>query len=279
MVHSIYPCFWFDGQSKSAAEFYCSLFSNSRIISESSLVVMFELEGKKIMALNGGPMYKINPSISLFVTCVSDDEIEKLYTKLSENGSALMQLDKYPWSEKYAWIKDKFGVTWQLMLEELPKGKQKITPAFLFANQQYGKAKEAIEFYTSLFPNSFKDSLQLYLAGEVQPEGNLKFGNFTLTNQQFCAMDGPGNHNFNFNEAVSLVVNCDTQEEIDFYWNSLTKDGKESMCGWLVDKYGISWQIVPSFLGQLMSDPEKGQKVIQAFVKMKKFDIETLLHV
>lgn len=137
MSNQIYPCLWFDGQAKSAAEFYCSVFNNSRITSENPMVVSFELNGKQFMGLNGGPQFK-------------------------------------------------------------------------------------------------------------------------------------------FNEAVSFVVNCDTQEEIDFYWDKLTADGKEGQCGWLTDKFGLSWQIVPTILSKLLSDPEKAPRVVQAFMQMKKFDIEKL---
>ena len=137
----MYPCLWFDGQARAAADFYCTIFPNSKINSDSGMVVIFELSGNRFMGLNGGP-------------------------------------------------------------------------------------------------------------------------------------------NFKFNEAVSFVIPCENQEEIDHYWNKLTADGgQESQCGWLKDKYGLSWQVVPSMLGELMSNPEKGQKVVQAFLKMKKFDIETLKNV
>lgn len=128
---------WFDGKAKAAADFYCSVFKNSKIISSSPLVVIFELNGKKFMGLNGGPMFK-------------------------------------------------------------------------------------------------------------------------------------------FNEALSFVVDCETQGEIDYYWEKLTEGGEESMCGWLKDKFGLSWQIVPSILGELMNDPKRGQRVMDALMKMKKFDIEKL---
>lgn len=139
MTHPIYPCLWFDGQAKEAADFYCSIFKNAKIQSANPMVVMFELHDTTFMALNGGPHFK-------------------------------------------------------------------------------------------------------------------------------------------FNEATSFVVNCDTQEEIDDYWTRLTEGGEESMCGWLKDKYGLSWQIVPSILGQLMSDQEKAPRVIEAFLKMRKFDIQALLN-
>ena len=137
MKNTIYPCLWFDGQAKAVAEFYCSVFKNSKIIADTPMVVTFELNGEKFMGLNGGPQFK-------------------------------------------------------------------------------------------------------------------------------------------FNEAVSFVVDCETQEEIDYYWNKLTEGGEESMCGWLKDKFGISWQIVPAILPKLLSDPTRAEGVIKAFLQMKKFDIEKL---
>ena len=138
MTNEIYPCLWFDGQAQAAAEFYCSIFKNSKITANNQMVVVFELNGKKFMGLNGGPQFK-------------------------------------------------------------------------------------------------------------------------------------------FNEAVSFVVDCQNQDEIDYYWSKLTADGgSEGSCGWLKDKFGISWQIVPTVLPKLLSDPKKAQNVIQAYMKMKKFDIEAL---
>ena len=112
---------------------------------------------------------------------------------------------------------------------------------------------------------------------DPQQAGSLKFGNFKLQNELFAAMDGFGEHEFQFNEGFSLVVECDTQEEIDDYWTKLTEGGSESQCGWLKDRFEVSWQIIPSILGELMAEPEKAQRVVQAFMQMKKMDIETLL--
>ena len=278
MNNKIYPCLWFDGNAKEAATFYTSIFDNSKRTVDTPLVVNFELCGKKIMGLNGGPTFTINPAISLFVTCANNNEIENYWEKLSDGGMAMMPLDKYPWSEKYGWVKDRFGMTWQLMIGDVAQTGQKLTTSFLFANQQYGKAREAVNFYTSVFPNSKIHHQELYTAGEEQPEGYLKFGHFTLNNEIFAAMDGPGSHEFNFSEGLSLVVDCDTQEDIDYYWNKLTDGGEESQCGWLKDRFGVSWQIVPTVLSKLMSDPARSQRVMQAFMKMKKFDIATLMN-
>lgn len=279
MNNSIYPCLWFDGTAKNAATYYCEIFNSSKILSENPIVTKFEIEGKAMIAINGGPMFKINPSISLFVACSSIEEIENVYNKLVDGGNIMMPLNTYPWSEKYAWIVDKFGMTWQLMLDTSADEKQKITTSFLFANEQYGKAYEAIQHYTSIFPNSKIVSTSFYEEGEPQLKGNLKFGNFSINNESFNAMDGPGNHAFQFNEGLSLVVECNTQTEIDYYWEKLTENGEESMCGWLKDKHGVSWQIIPAILGELMNNPEKAPRVAEAFMKMKKFDLATILSV
>lgn len=278
MNNTLYPCLWFDGNAKEAADLYCATFENSKMLTDSPMMVQFEIEGKKIMGLNGGPMFKINPSISMLVSCQSNEEIERIWSRLAEGGKVMMALDKYPWSEKYGWVADKFGMTWQLMLGDLPAKGQKITPNFLFVGEQYGKAQQAIKDYTAIFPDAHIDGLQIYAAGEAQPEGNLKFGQFSLQQQLFAAMDGFGGHEFVFNEGVSIVVECETQEEIDHYWHKLTEGGKESMCGWLTDKYGISWQIIPKIIGSLMTNPTKSANVMQAILKMKKLDIQTLLN-
>lgn len=278
MNNKLQPCLWFDGQAKNAATFYCSIFSNAKIVVDTPMVVKFELEGKMIMGLNGGPKFRINPSISFFVTCTSVEEIEQTWEKLMDGGKAMMPLAKYPWSEKYGWLVDKFGMTWQLILGELPDTGQKIICSFLFTGDKYGQARQAMEHYTSIFPGSTINQLELYQAGEAQPEGSLKFGQFSLINEQFAAMDGFGAHEFVFNEGVSILVECENQEEIDHYWNSLTAGGRESMCGWLVDKFGVSWQIVPRIFGSLMTNPDKAGKVMQELMKMKKIEISTLLH-
>jgi predicted 3-demethylubiquinone-9 3-methyltransferase (glyoxalase superfamily) len=126
-----------------------------------------------------------------------------------------------------------------------------------------GQAQEAAQFYCSIFKNS-----------EITANNQMVV-HFTLDGKKFMGLNG--GPNFKFNEAVSFVVNCDMQDEIDHYWYRLTADGgKEGNCGWLKDKYGVSWQIVPTALPRLMSNPEKAQKVTEAFLKMKKFDIKTL---
>ena len=153
---------------------------------------------------------------------------------------------------------------------------QKITASLLFTGPQHGKAEEALSFYTSVFDKSSTLGILRYEAGEPEPEGSVKHAQFSLGNYVMMAMDSSFAHGFTFNEAVSFVVSCENQEEIDYYWNKLTAGGQESMCGWLKDKYGVSWQIVPKILGQLMSDPARSQRVMKAFIQMKKIDIQQL---
>jgi predicted 3-demethylubiquinone-9 3-methyltransferase (glyoxalase superfamily) len=273
MSNKIYPCLWFDGQAKAAAEFYSNIFPNSKLLSDSGMVVMFEVLGKRIMGLNGGPQFKLNSSISFMVHLDSREAIDKAWEQLSEEGTALMAIDKYPWAERYGWIKDKFGMTWQLMLADMSE----LAPSMLFANTQYGRGNEAMDLYRSIFPNSGIDIKELYGPGAAQAEGKLMFGRFHIQDYSIVAMDGPGDHQFQFNEALSYVVQCDDQEEINHYWSSLIANGgKESRCGWLEDRFGVSWQIIPSILSKLMSNPATAGNVMQAILKMNKLDIATL---
>lgn len=278
MKNPIYPCLWYDGTGKSAAELYSRAFPNFKLLSENPLVIMMEIEGQKVMALNGGPTFSITPAISLFVAFHDSAALDKCYATLVESGQALMPLGTYPWAPRYAWVRDAYGMTWQLMLDEMEMGHPRITPSFLFSNAQFGNGSKAMAHYMRIFPNSEALFQERYRAGEPAPEGYLKFGRFSINGNPMAAMDGPGNHEFEFTEGVSLVVECENQEEIDYYWNNLVDGGEESQCGWLKDRFGVSWQIIPSNLGALMDGPHR-QQVMEAFLKMKKFDLAELQRV
>jgi predicted 3-demethylubiquinone-9 3-methyltransferase (glyoxalase superfamily) len=276
MSNNIHPCLWYDGNAKAAAEFYCSLFPQSKITVDTPMVVNFEINGQKFMGLNGGPMFKPNPSISFFVISESDDEIDELYKQLADDGIIMMPLDKYDWSERYAFVQDRFGLAWQIMKGKYSDVNQKIVPSFLFVGNSFGKAEAAVKFYAEVFPQSSINGILLYKENEGPAAGTVKHSQFRLDDKVFMAMDGFGEHTFAFNEAISFVVECKDQEEIDYYWNKLTADdGQESRCGWLKDKFGVSWQIIPSVLGKLMTGPA-APRVMQAFRKMKKFIIADL---
>lgn len=292
VTQPITPFLWFDNQAEEAARFYTGIFNDARIkmvnhYSEEGakmaglsagavMTVAFQIEGMEFVALNGGPMFQIGPTISFFVYCDHVAEIDLLWSKLSEDGQVFMPLDKYHFSERYGWIQDKFGVSWQLILHDSP---QKIVPCFMFTGEQHIKAEEAIGFYTSVFQNSKIILMERYQPGQG-PEGAVVHGKFLLDGQVFIAMDSHEKMAFGFNPAISFVVNCDTQEQIDYFWTKLSEGGDEKaqQCGWLQDKFGVSWQIVPSALGELLNtpDPAKSGKVMQALLQMKKIDIETL---
>ena len=277
MNNNIHPCIWYNGNAKAAAEFYCSLFPNSKITADTPMVVNWELYGQKFMGLNGGPMFKTNPSISFLVICEDDAEINTLWEKLSDGGMVMMALDKYDWSERYGFCQDKFGLAWQIMKGKYSDVNQKITPTLLFVGNSYGKAEAAVKYYTQVIQPSAVDGILLYAENEGPAAGSVKHSQFVLDGKVFMAMDGYGEHHFAFNEGISFVVECDNQEEIDYFWNELTSNGgAESMCGWLKDKFGVSWQIIPKNIGAIMMDPVNGQKAMQALMQMKKIDVAGL---
>jgi predicted 3-demethylubiquinone-9 3-methyltransferase (glyoxalase superfamily) len=230
------------------------------------------------MALNGGLQYSLNPSISFFVYCGSEAEIDRLYEVLSKDGSVLMPLGKYEWTSKYAWVSDKYGVNWQLDIDPI-NSTQRIVPSFLFVNQKMQRVQEAVQYYTGIFPKSTILLEAPYPVSAGPMAGKILFAQFKLNGVIMNAMSSTLQHDYDFTPGWSFVVECDTQEEIDLYWNTLGRDGRYSMCGWLEDKFGVSWQIVPSILSSLMADKEKFPKIIQAFSKMQKFEIQTLLEV
>lgn len=291
----IVPHLWYDKEAKKAAEFYASVFPDSRITNIITLhdtpsgdadLVSFELLGQKFMAISAGPFFKFNPSISFIVNfdpAQEKDASEKLnevWIKLSEGGKVLIPLDKYLISEKYGWVQDKFGLSWQLILTN-PEGERRppIVPSLLFVGDKCGKAEEAINFYLSVFKNSKKCQIVRYPHNmEPNREGTIMFSDFMLENQWFAAMDSAEEHEFNFNEAISFMVYCDTQEEIDYYWEKLSAVPEAEQCGWLRDMNGLSWQIVPREMDKMMSSatPEQIARVNMAILKMKKLDLGEL---
>ncbi len=293
--HKITPHLWFDKEAKEAAQFYTSIFPDSRITNTTTLrntpsgdcdILSFELAGQPFMAISAGPLFKLNPSVSFILNFdPSKDEqakesLDALWNKLSPGGMALMPLDKYPFSERYGWIQDKYGVSWQLILSD-PSGDDRpfITPSLLFVGANCGKAEEASEFYLSVFEDARRGSIARYPTGsEPGKEGTIMFTDFLLENQWFAAMDSAHEHKFSFNEATSFIVSCDDQTEIDYYWERLSAVPASEQCGWLKDKYGLSWQITPSDMNKMMQEgtPEQIARVTEAFLPMKKFDLAAL---
>jgi len=288
----ITPHLWFDNEAEEAVDFYVSIFKNSQVGSvtryseEAAKVsgmpkgtvmnVVFELEGQEFMALNGGPVFKFTPAVSFLVACETKEEVDALWGRLSQGGTALMELGEYPFSEKYGWTQDRYGLSWQVMFMGDREIAQKITPTLMFVGDVCGKAEDAIKFYASVFNNAKVGDILRYGKNEdPDKEGTVKHAAFTLEGQEFAAMDSALEHNFTFNEAISFMVYCNTQEGIDYYWGKLSADPKAEQCGWLRDKYGVSWQIVPTVLGEMMQDKDarKSERVMSVLLQMKKIDI------
>jgi len=290
-MQKIVPCLWFDRNGSEAADFYISLFENSqsgdtthfdKSSAEASgqpeglvLTRTFRLAGREFMILNGGPDFQFTPAISFMVGCPSEREVDRLWKGLSEGGSVMMELGEYPWSRKYGWLQDKYGLSWQLILSE---GKLDIAPCLLFVNDKCGRAEEAIGHYRSQFKRSDVAMTERYGRNEPGREGTIKYAKFSLEEFDFVAMDGSGEHAFTFTPAVSFMVHCQTQPEIDHFWKQLSDGGAPGRCGWLEDKFGVSWQIVPTALGEFMTsgDRQRSGRVMQALIKMDKLEIEGL---
>ena len=280
------PYLWFDNQAVDAVTFYTKLFKNSEITGHMVLgegssgsmdVLTFNLMGRPYMAINGGPQFQITPAISMFVYCELEVEIDRLYSELIDGGHALMPLDSYPWSPKYAWVQDRFGLNWQLDVESI-NNSQKIVPALMFANDNSKKVREASEFYRSIFPNSTSLMESTYAEMTGSSGDDLIFAQFKLNGYIFNVMSNDEPHGFEFTEGISFMVYCDNQSEIDHYWEKLSDGGEQQMCGWLRDKYGVSWQIIPRQLDQMMSDPdpEKRARVQEVILRSRKLDLEEL---
>lgn len=275
----LYPALWFDQNGVEAAKLYCSVFDDSIIINESELTVTFELSGYYIIGINGGSKYRPNPAVSLYVTCVNEEEINTKFKILSEDGIVMMAPGTYPWSSYYTFFEDKFGVSWQLTLSEDKSTDPKFIPSLLFANQKNGKAKTAVELYTSIFKNTVIEEISYYGENQGNTCGNVLFSRFTIEGFPFIAMDAPGNHNFDFNEGFSFVITTKDQNETDYFWNMLTANGGEELpCGWLRDPFGICWQVIPERFSELISSgsPDQKQRIFQAMQLMKKLIISDL---
>ena len=287
-MQRIMPHLWFDKEAVEAAEFYSATFPDSKVTNVTTLhdtpsgdadVVSFDVFGQPFMAISAGPLFKFTPAISFLVRCSTPDQVDGLWGKLSDGGSALMPLDSYEFSDRYGWTSDRYGLSWQVMHDTRGGIDQAIVPTLMFVGDVCGKAEEAANHYTSVFPGSQIDHIMRYGEGEEPDQpGTVRHLYFALDGYKFAAMDSALEHDFGFNEAISLMVGCDTQDEIDYYWDKLSAVPESEQCGWLKDRFGVSWQVVPTALDQLMGVGTKEQiaRVTQAFLKMKKFDIAEL---
>ncbi len=290
-MQKIVPNFWFDHNAQEAVEFYLSVFSDSKInktlhypkteeegladfqkdLAGKVLTIDFEISGFRFIAINGDTTFKPNPSISFFYTCNSKEESDVLWKKLVVGGKAMMELGEYPFSKYYGWVQDKFGYSWQLMLNN-PEGdkRPKIVPSIMFTKDRDGQAEDSMKFYTSIFKESeIGKNINYYPSEMPGREGKISYADFKLFDQWFAVMDGGTDHDFDFSHAISLMVLCKNQEEIDYYWEKLSANPNFEQCGWLEDKYGVSWQVAPDNIVELIQLPGAYKRMMS----MKKLDI------
>jgi predicted 3-demethylubiquinone-9 3-methyltransferase (glyoxalase superfamily) len=293
-MQKITPNLWFDGNAKEAAEFYTSAFDDSAInntvyyptegladfqkdMAGKELTVDFTLGGYDFTAINAGPEFTFNQSTSFMLNFDpsrderASDYLDQLWAKLADGGEVVMQIGEYPFSKRYGWLKDRFGLSWQFILTN-PAGEPRpfIIPTLLFGDGVQDCAAEAIAFYLSVF----KDAQQGNSSSYTEPTGPAKagalaFADFMIETQWFAAMDAGVEQDFTFTEAVSFVVLCKDQTEIDYYWQKLSSVPEAEQCGWCKDQFGVSWQIVPENMGELMSRPNAFEHMMQ----MKKLVI------
>lgn len=283
MKQKIIPNLWFNGNAAEAVKFYISIFPDSKVCDRhyypknredgladfqqdfagQVLSIEFELAQQSFVAINAGPEFKFNPSISFMVNFdpasdrLASDHLDELWQKLLDDGEVLMPLKTYPFSQRYGWIKDRFGLTWQLILTD-PQGEPRpfIMPSLMFGSDQVNHAEEAIRFYVSVFEGSKVGNLARY-PEETGPAkaGSLMFGEYMLENQWFVAMDSGVDQDFSFNESISFAIACKDQTEIDEYWSKLSYDPQAEICGWCKDRFGLSWQVQPENMPELMFRP------------------------
>ena len=287
----IIPHLWFDGAAEDAAKLYTSLVPDSGIGAVSrygkagfevhgqregtAMNVEFHLGGQPMLALNGGPHFRPTPAVSHFLSLNDRAALDRAWEVLGEGGQVRMALDTYPWSPRYGWVDDRWGVAWRLSLgSPAQTGGQVMTPMLLFTDVQAGQAEAALAHYTGLFPDSGIEGILRHDGSGPDPEGTVMHAQFRLAGQTFMAGDGALVHDFTFSEANSFVVFCDDQAEIDHYWRALSAAPEAERCGWLRDRFGVSWQILPRNLSELLSSPDP--RVMETFFQMGKIDIAAL---
>jgi len=284
----ITPFLWYDHEAGEAARLYTSVLRDSRITGTRTLdgtpsgrveVVTADLMGQEFSLMSAGPPFRFTPAVSFLVACVAKEEVDRLWEALSKGGKALMGLGAYPFSRRYGWVQDMYGLSWQLMqVSDLPV-RQGITPTLMFTGKMAGRAEEAMDLYVSVFRDAKVGDIMRYGPGEEPDrDGTIKHGELKLEGQWFAAMDSARPHEFTFNEAISFVVHCRNQREVDHYWGRLTAVPEAEQCGWLKDRFGVSWQVVPTALDEMLMDKDarKVARVRDAFLKMKKLDIAAL---
>jgi len=290
----ISACIWSNGWAEEAANFYAGLFPDAAIGETacfskegfehhgqpdgSVMVVELTLGGQAFMLLNGGPAFSPNPAISFFVFINDRSQIDRLWTALIKDGKARMELGSYPWCEHYGWVEDRFGVSWQLMMADTGELEQVVVPALMFTQGAAGKAEEAVARYGDVLGGYRPVAVNHYPPGTGANEGLVMHGQYKIAGQTFIAFDSPMDHGFGFTPGISLQVQAGSQVEIDRIWTALTHVPEAEQCGWLADRYGLSWQVLPEGMSRYTNgpDPAGRGRAREAMFTMKKLDIAAL---
>ena len=282
MDQVITPAIWCDGTADEAAQFYADVFRDASIAEQApGIAATVSIHGFRLSLINGGNQYAPNPSISCILNFdpllfggeeQAQTYLDELYERLS-TGGVLMELGEYPFSPRYAWVRDRFGMTWQLMLTD-PDGDPRpfIIPSFMFGGTNHANAEEATDAWIALFDNARRGVLYRYEEGGPLDAGTVMFTDFTLRGTWMAATDSGTFHDFTFTPGVSMIVSCRDQEEIDRYRAGLSAVPEAERCGWCVDCWGVSWQVVPHNIAELMADAATRDKILQ----MGKIDLTKL---
>jgi predicted 3-demethylubiquinone-9 3-methyltransferase (glyoxalase superfamily) len=281
---------WFAEGGRMAADRYLEVIPGSKLIYHRSLpgtpggtaeVTSIALPGIGLEFLTAQPGFPRNPSITLSARCRSREGAVALWQALSDGGVEMMPFQDYPFSPLFGWCTDRFGVSWQVQLVPDATTDLEIVPVLMFVGENLGNAGNAARLYTSAIPASDYSDDSMVLYGAEAPEeirGMVMIGESIIAGSRVAVMDSPGPHTFGFTEGTSLVVLCDTQEEVDKVWSALSAVPEAEQCGWLKDRFGVSWQVVPRDMERMMTSASDDAlaRVIACFLPMKKFDIATL---
>lgn len=288
MPIKIIPFLWYDHEAAEAAALYAETFPESsgqkiakNLQSPGGTLEIYSanLWGNEFHLMSAECPFSFSPAISFHVACSTQEQVEHIWNRLSSGGKTLMELGEYPFSEYFGWLADKFGVSWQINCVKNKLETQRISPVLLFSGVQSGYGKESLALYTSIFPDSRVESVSHYGEGEdLNPPGAIQHARFVLNGQPFALIESGYPHDFTFTEAISFLVLCENQAEIDYYWEKLSATPEAEACGWLKDRFGVSWQIVPSLLYEMEQTAETARikKLYQALLQMKKLNISEL---
>lgn len=298
-MQTIVPHIWINRVADDAADFYVSALPDASVVEKETyptedkdlldfqrefagrtLAVELDISGYRFVLINAGDEFTPTPAISFFlnfdpsVRADAHEELTRTWEKLVDGGQVLMELGEYPFSPHYGWVRDRYGVNWQLMLTN-PEGEPRpfIIPDLMFCGPAQNKAREAVDFYLSVFPDAELGNRAYYDRDEGPATADsVIFSDFQIRGDWLSVMDSAVEQPFTFSPGISLLVNTRDQGELDRIWDALSAVPEAEQCGWLQDKYGVSWQIVPQNLQDLLKLPGAYGR----FMEMKKIIIDEL---